>query len=207
MRDTFESLYRGISPEYRQTTDQAVPGGSYVAYFQAQHPLPTDAAFWRDFDWRFSILRGFPLALLVIAWPTLTFASLMVFRRTMRQARIRQGHVARAVLYGGDIFAFTLPALLLAGGLAMMGVDPVGWLLDALPGELGLRWLLPGTDNILLLAAMLLMLLAAWRLWRAYRHYLSFPHAAATVFASQLIVWLALVSLGGPLLEILSELL
>ena len=125
----------------------------------------------------------------------------------MRQARIRQGHVARAVLYSSDVFAVTLPALLLAGGLAMMGIEPVEWLVDALPGEVGLRWLLPGTDNILLLAAMLLMLLAGWRLWRAYRHYLSFPHAAATVLASQAIVWLALVSLGGPLLDILNELL
>lgn len=44
----------------------------------------------------------------ILFWPPLTFLALMVFRASMRRAKVRTAHVVRAVIYSAD---FALPAM------------------------------------------------------------------------------------------------
>jgi hypothetical protein len=114
------------------------------------------------------------LALAGLAWPWLTMASLLVFQISLRRARLRGSHVLRCALYAGD--------LALWGGLLLCAHVGIAIAIGSWPPrEFG--WLAP------LLAAVVLSLLV-YRLWTAYRLYLRFDHALATVLASQSMVLL-----------------
>jgi hypothetical protein len=140
-------------------------------------------------DWRYamraSLGGGAPVAipfLAVAAWPWLTVAALMVFRISMRRARIRPVHVVRCVVYSFDgVFWLGLLSLLLA---------PVAAALMMFGGMFG-QGFAPLAVTLLYLAAFLFM---AWRLVVAYRLYLRFDHPVATVLASQVIVALFVVT-------------
>ena len=123
-------------------------------------------------------------------WPWLTLAALAVFRRTMRRARVRPGHVARCVVYAGDAVAW-LPAaaVAVAAGFWWAGI---GWPFDLLPYE----WVvLLGTGSAGLIGMGVFAAVAGWRLWRAHALYLRLPHAAATVLAAGVVVLLAVATL------------
>lgn len=112
------------------------------------------------------------------AWPWLTFLSLLVFRISMRRARIRPTHVLRCVVYSGDalfwaaLTVFTLSAA--AAGAIWAGTGRA----ELLPADV--PWV----------AASFVPVLAAYRLGVAYQRYLRFDHPWATVFASQLMAGL-----------------
>ena len=94
--------------------------------------------------------------------------------------------------------------------LALEWVDllPLNYTIYSAPDPVSaLFQILPGVNGVVLMTSLLLLLLAGWRLMRSYQLYLRFPHAIATVLASQIIVWLALVTLGAPVLEFLQDLL
>jgi hypothetical protein len=197
------AYWASLTPQQKQGM-ATFAAGNYPAYVRSYTPLPLESAFWQQFPWQRSLLRALPLALLVVAWPALTLATLLIFRRSLRQAKIRFGHVARVVVYSGDVFAFTLPFLLIAAGFSAAGWLPLYDVVRQAPYPLDhVFHILPGLDDVLLATSLALLLLAGWRLARAYQLYLRFPHALATVLASQVIVWLALLSLGGPLLAIM----
>lgn len=159
--------------------------GSIEAYLVLLYPPP---AIWRLIgnhledmellaDWA-------KLALFVtLAWPAGTFVSLLLFRATMARARIRNGHVLRCVIYSAD--PISLPA--------------VGALICMLLWTLGANWPIPLPPPYAL--AGLVMLLMIYRLTRAYRLYLAFPHAIAAVLASQvivlLVIWKTSLTLAG----------
>jgi len=140
-------------------------------------------------DWRYalraSLSDGASVAipfLTVAAWPWLTVAALMVFRISMRRARIRPVHVVRCVVYSFDgVFWLGVLSLLLA---------PVAAALMLSGGMFG-QGFVPLAVTLLYLAAFLYM---AWRLTVAYRLYLRFDHPVATVLASQVIVALFVVT-------------
>ena len=182
-------------------------GGNYLAYVQSMTPMPTEAAFWKDFPWKATLVSGTPLALFIIAWPAITISTLLIFRQSLRQARIRFGHLARVVIYSGDVFAVTLPILAVVSLLDSRRWLPLERLIRQSFYPLDhLFFIVPALNGVLLATILILLLLAGWRMARAYQHYLRFPHATATVFASQVIVWLALVTLGGPLLAFIDPL-
>src|SRR5438046_8256562 len=67
------------------------------------YPLPPRPEF---FDW---LWRSEPTVRVVasmfvvaVAWPWLTFLTLMIFRLSMRRARVRSIHVLRCVIYSFD---------------------------------------------------------------------------------------------------------
>jgi hypothetical protein len=111
---------------------------------------------------------------LALVWPLATFAALMIFRWSMRRARINTTHVVRCVVYSYD----TLPASIVILAQAL--------LISCAP--------LLGQELAVVLLVVLLLLLGALfvfnatRLWRAYQLYLRFDRPLATVLASQLIV-------------------
>ena len=110
------------------------------------------------------------VALLALAWPWLTLASLLVFRISLRRARLRPVHVLRCVLYAGDVVLWV--AL------------PLGVLMLAAWAHVG------GGEVVVRLLAAAAWAVLSYRLLAAYWHYLRFDHAVATVLASQVMVGL-----------------
>ena len=125
--------------------------------------------------------------MIVLLWPVLTLTSLMIFRASLRQAKIRNLHVVRCVIYSAACLALVGPYLLIATPLLVVWRP---W---------GEYTLFGYVDNVYIACTILLALLAI-RLMIAYRMYLRFPHAIATVLASQIIVALILLKLDMILL-------
>jgi hypothetical protein len=128
-----------------------------------------------------------PCAAASILWPWLTFAALLIYRMSMRQARIRPAHVLRCTIYSADAALVVGPALL---GVQFF-TDP--WGNVAFPGGWSAWNFVLNPETLLVLLAVVLLL--TYRLAIAYRRYLRFPHAIAAVLASQVMVSLALLKL------------
>jgi hypothetical protein len=170
--------------------------GSIDGYVDAGFPRNPPARFYFDPGWDGSGALN-DVAVAVLAWPWLTFVTLLLFRFSMRRARIRPAHVLRCVLYSFD-------AVLWAGVVAAAMVAPTvlnpyariprgGPNLADLLDRLLEPYLQDPVTRAVLLAAALLLPFMAWRLTVAYRQYLRFDRPAATVLASQVIVLLALI--------------
>ena len=121
------------------------------------------------------------LALCCLAWPWLTFLALLVFQVSLRRARLRTTHVLRCVLYSGDA------CLWLALPLGFLGFT--AWAASGWPP----RAFFP---SVTAAVPWVVLPWLTYRLFAAYRHYLRFDHALATVLASQVIVLLVFIKLG-----------
>ena len=120
------------------------------------------------------------VGLMCLTWPWLTLAALLVFQVSLRRARLRSSHVLRCVLYSGDVVFWLAPFVALVALFMWVGsVWPP-------PSPFGDAWPLVPAG---------LMLLVNYRLLTAYRHYLRFDHAGATVAASQVMVGLVYAKL------------
>ena len=121
----------------------------------------------------------------MVAWPALTLAALMIFRISMRQARLRPVHLARCVVYSGDV---TLLANLLLASLVaavvlerlLTGTRRFGDPVEAYAGVAGL---------VMVTAVVVFM----YRMIVAFRRYLRFDRPIWTVLATQVIVLLAML--------------
>jgi len=124
---------------------------------------------------------AFPCVIVCLIWPWLTLASLLIFRTTMRRARIKSGHVLRCVIYSSDVgivmgipVAFALAAMNPYYYISQFGTWIWAWSLSrnlAIP-----------------LTILSLVLFTGYRLSIAYRDYLRFPKPISTVVASQVMV-------------------
>ena len=151
--------------------------GSLEAAFEAELPLPPSIGFfWSALfnDISIPVLVG--LLFLFLSWPWLTFLGLLVFRWSMRQARIKAVHVARCVVYNSDVTIWWT--------LAMSGTTLTTFLVTQSAA------LSTGTLIALALLCTVLYMLSTYRLWMAYRKYLRFPHPFLTILASQVMVLL-----------------
>jgi hypothetical protein len=122
--------------------------------------------------------------LVYFMWPWLTLATLMIFRASMRRARVRTVHVLRCALYSCDAAVWLVP--LTAYLVSEHGSRLVGGRYDALFS--------PYYGSPLLLVPLLPAAYTAYRLSAAYALYLRFDHPVATAVASQLIVMLAVLA-------------
>ncbi len=132
------------------------------------------------------------LALTIIGmlWPWFTFLALMIFRISMRRARIQSIHVLRCVLYSFDVGLWLGPILLVtsvAGAIWMNMRTPT-----AVNYPFWWNYIPSIPDQAHLLTALVLGI-AAWRLAVAYKRYLKFDHSFAAVLASQVILFLLFV--------------
>jgi hypothetical protein len=186
-----QSQLVAITQYYRRYGANRPPGGyppgSYPAMvFEAGGPQGMVDKQWPPVGtWayvvfvfqRFNELR-FPqhleVTIVLLAWPWLTLATLMIFRASMKRAKVNAVHVLRCVVYTGD----AVPWL---GLMASFALPPaIEWL------DLG-RYT---AYRIAVVAAPLFALLTGWRLSAAYRHYLQFDRPLATAAAAQAIVLL-----------------
>jgi hypothetical protein len=126
-------------------------------------------------------------AVILLAWPWVTLATLMIFRVSMRRAKVNSVHVLRCTLYCCD-------ATVWLGIVALFVVPQV------------IQWLDLGRHTAYrdaIVAAPLFALFVGWRLSAAYKHYLQFHRPAATAFAAQaivlMLVWACVLqrSMGG----------
>src|SRR5206468_1516691 len=99
------------------------------------------------------------------------------------RAKLQPIHIARCVVYSGDIVLWT--ALAAVGGTA--------WTLASWRFGGGNNWRDPATIIALAWAWPIATILLLWRLIAAYRKYLRFPHAIATVLLTQFLVLLLLI--------------
>ena len=186
-------------PNTRESQQLIRQFGSVEGYLDYGFPRAPRARFYYHPWWDGpGALNG--VAFVVLAWPWLTFLTLLLFRFSMRRARIRPVHVLRCVVYGFDAVLWAgLAAAAVAGWVlwAQQGLTrgPPGGTSDWLWGLLDAYTRDPVAGTALAAAALLLPFMA-WRLIVAYRQYLRFDHAAATVLASQLIVLLAFLVLA-----------
>ena len=175
-----------LSP--RDVADIISQHGSVTAYLDRFFPLfPNPRLLWLSWQSPYTA-RQLLTAMVFVAWPWLTFAALMVFQVSMRRAKVRTIHVLRCVLYSADLSIW--PALILIALIVY-----TQWAAMTLPmpqARATMRYVYEAP----LLIAVGLMVLLTHRLWMAYRLYLRFDHALATVVASQMMVALALWKLG-----------
>jgi hypothetical protein len=171
--------------------------GSMQRYLDEFHPLPPDPRFyercWAEEGWWSTYL-----AAAWLAWPWLTFTTLLLFRFSMRRARIKPVHVLRCVLY-------SFAAVLWLGLVAACAVAArAWWLWNGVPSRVRLpappisvaepfnyrRDLL---CEALFWFGLVLLVVVSYRLASAFRHYLRFDHPVASVLCAQLIVLLVAV--------------
>ncbi|HSV16235.1 MAG TPA: hypothetical protein VLI90_18375 [Tepidisphaeraceae bacterium] len=157
-------------------------------WIQAYHPFSKRYAFervnppWNSFDFaaeafeRMAIPLRFPAAVLaLLAWPCVTFATLMIFRDSMRLANVKRMHVIRCVVYSFDCIAIVAIASLL-------------W-------RPSLQTLVSNDTFDMSIGPMLMLFPLAWyRLGSAYSRYLRFDRPYATALASQVITFLAIAA-------------
>jgi hypothetical protein len=169
---------RAAAVAYAISNAQWVPPGRTVPEWVDEHyPEPLSVAYVetiyrREYAGRFDLHQQ--VAVLYLLWPWLTLGVLMIFRVSMRKAKVKTVHVLRCVLYCCDAGLWLGAGVVLASPWLMSELD--------LGRHLGYR--------VEAVAAPLLAAVTAWRLAAAYRHYLGFDHPVATAIASQVAVTL-----------------
>lgn len=163
--------------------------GSVQRYFEAEMPTGMFGVLRRSVaeSPMFHVVASLPYAI-PLAWPWLTFVSLLVFFQSMKRAKIDRSHVLRCAIYSFDVAIWIGLAY-----LAVIAMHQLGFL-----GPQLVTW--RGVEAVYRLHCWIAVpfLLFAWlRMWIAYRMYLRFPHAAAVIGATALIVVLATAAFVG----------
>ena len=148
---------------------------------------------WEYFDLRYlnnwwGLGGHFRVTAFALLWPWLTFLSLLIFRASMRRARVRPVHALRCVIYSGDI------ALLTAAPATCFWLAYDPWLSRRAVWGSVYRYL--GSSRAPAFVMIVLFVILTWRLWIAFRRYLRFEHALATAIASQIMIGLLMLKLA-----------
>lgn len=178
-----KSLPPGTRLIDRYTEDMVAQYGSVAAVARIHLPFMLSKA---DFGW----IAGRTSSLMIIAnsifvgcalWPCLTFFSLLLFRQTLWNAKIKKAHLFRCAIYSSDV-GFTL---------AM----PSAWLLSLSIFVIDMNDHVYFPMVTLLIPAAMAAAISV-KLSYACSAYLGFPHAAAVAAASQIIVLLSLLTVA-----------
>lgn len=129
------------------------------------------------------------IAVLVLAWPWLTFCALMIFQISMHRQNIPNFHAMRCVLYSVSV-AFWLGLAMLVWNVAMAAAILIA-------GDMPSSWSYEETYysvvSLLWLATLLYFIIC---LIVSYWSYLRFRHVIPTILSTQLIVWLTLAAVA-----------
>jgi hypothetical protein len=179
-----QDMITGTTPGPRFNPNQAQTraviessGQTLQSFARSSYPGPTDIAFWRNF-WRWGVSDQMTGGILIALWPPFTFASLMIFRASLRQAKIKPMHVVRCVVYTASILAFI--------SVLYIAIAPLVYLFP----ELGYRQVFMNDWAAIMILGLLVIL--CYRLGVAYSKYLRFDKPYLTALASQVMVLLAL---------------
>jgi hypothetical protein len=187
MRDRRAFEMRTMTP--LRAAELTAQFGSVKAYLEQAAPLFPDQRYLRFHNitgwWQLG--GAFQVTAFALLWPWLTFLSLLVFRASMRRARVRPVHVLRCVIYTAD--AAVLIAL--AAGAFWFFYDP--WLSRS--GTWYGTWYQFKSDRSVVYVLGGMFLILTYRLSIAYKRYLRFDHALATAIASQVMIGLLTLKL------------
>ena len=156
-----------------------------IAALDDRYPQPWSADFW-FVAWGRLVSRGWPaipvtlMLVVVLAWPWLSLATLLLYAASMRRAKVNRRHVMRVAVYGCD-FGLLMAVAIAAG---------VWWVQDGPDWYAAASWLRASAGRQATpLAAVVLAcgVVATYRLSFAYARYLRFDRPVATVVASQVI--------------------
>jgi hypothetical protein len=152
-----------------------------------QPPVPPSRPAFADvLDQLSDLAMPFIIAAgLVALWSTGTTLTLLIFQQSMQKAQIRRVHVYRCVGYSFDVGRW----IVAAGALASVAFEYLYYN--------NVQW--AGYIDVIALSNLigcLIVILAAMRLWAAYRLYLGFDHAFWVVLSSQIIVGLAFATVA-----------
>jgi hypothetical protein len=167
---------------FRSTIQQY---GSLDKYLDKFYPVDWRLVFRATFAYGESLVGLCLPALFTIAWPWLTLFALMIFQISMRRARVRGAHILRCTCYSSDI-GFWLGLAIIPVALIWAWVQPT-----TITGS-G-RFL--RTVSYEFYGCILALLVFNYRLLIAYRSYLRFPRSIAVIVATQIIAFLALLTL------------
>lgn len=183
-----------LSSNYGTAWQRQVPPGTLSATFRDLFADPTVKNWVNDYLIRLADV-GFPPPFTMacaILWPWLTLAALMIFRVSMRKAKVRTIHLLRCVIYSFDLQAWAIlmmfPWLLLSlcSFLALLcksdrfipllsfGEEPRGY---------GSTWIVAAG-----------VVYSSFRLTAACRLYLKLPHPRSTVLATQIVTLLSILT-------------
>lgn len=161
-----------------------------------EYPLPWDFEFWRTVEQqesggyyydkagnfvstRSDVPNAAAWCAIFLGWPILTFITLMIFRISMRQAKIRMSHLVRAVVYSCDF------------GLLVIILAVAGSCFDD-------KW---NQGSNMMAFATICAVITTYRLTIAIREYIRAHMPLATVLASQLIALLITFVLLVPIAD------
>jgi hypothetical protein len=175
--------------------------GSIQRMLDEFYPLPPDRRFyWNAWEEE----RGWTLHLAAfwLEWPPMVFVTLLLFRVSMRRARIRPAHVMRCVIYSYDAVWWLGLVVLLAVALkaaAWRGLVPPRYQTPAslvpvapFPQDHFFGYRPDVVTDTLFWAGVAVLLGTGYRLTSALRHYLRFDHPVATVACAYVIAGLAI---------------
>lgn len=174
------AAYLNSAKETQWKTTALAQHGSTQAYLDSQYPEPPDIRFFLlvlSYDGFFRTFLPFLFGYLL--WPWLTVLALLVFRWSMRSAKIKAAHVLRCVIYSFDVGIWVGLTALVATGAVFVATSSA-------------MLILPLKDGLAILC-LLMAGHAVYRLWTAYRKYLKFSHPFLTILASQIMVLLFLL--------------
>jgi len=159
-------------------------------YATAGRFTPFSLAAWTLENWRQEplIYLTFNLLIFWLAWPWLMLLSLQVFRASMRRAKVRTDHVLRCVVYSFDVGVWFALLSLAATAFAIVKAFFTMSSWPASDGEAAVRGI--GFVGIS-------MLVVTWRMTQAYKRYMGFDHALATIVAAQVITMLLVLNWIG----------
>ena len=174
--------------------------GTFENFLDTFHPLPPSREFYRK-AWEEEGQFTYHFAAFWLVWPwAVVLVLVLLFRFSMRRARVRRVHVLRCALYSFDAVVW-----LAVVGAAALGLRALDWYGVAPPVLMRLVPAAPfdTSDPIayrpdvftdtLFWGGLLVVALTTYRLTMAVRHYLRFDHAAATVLSAELIAGMLLV--------------
>ncbi len=189
LRDN-ESVHASYLPAAGQPGLFSPPGaprgyGITAAELAEGAPLPPSWTFfravwreqWGDFDRPQVELAAIAVAV-VLSWPWLTWAALLLFQASMRRAHLDGRHVLRVAVYGCD-FGLLLATLMVAAAVLIAHATGLRTWLDEAPAH----GVAPLLGVVLACAAV-----ATYRLSFAYARYLRFDRPVLTVLAAQAVV-------------------
>jgi len=173
----FYSRYAATAPQENTIRDIVARGGpqAWVDYYDPPTSSPRYLPYVHQRFFGLTFEQDLEATEILLVWPWATLAVLMVFRASMRRAKVNSVHVLRAALYSCDA---TL-------GMGLLALTVIPWLDHSL--DLG-RYI--GFRDAAV-SALLFAAVTTWRLAAAYRHYLQFARPLATAASAQVVVLLA----------------
>jgi hypothetical protein len=170
-----------------QMTQQRFPGQSIPKILDQLAPRPSLGAILRQTKIGRMLSYLVVVQALPILWIAFTLASLTLLQVSLYNARMRQIHLVRCVVYCADAFLWSqllLAAMLLIFILRTITANRIG--------RMSVWW----NDDDLVLGAFAWGFAALWpvfcyRLIIAFKKYLHFSHPISTILLTQLLVFLA----------------